>query len=79
MARKGGEQEWVGQAVVRFVIDVNEETYRGMMVGRSHITGPTQEIEGRFIGRSDGSRIKGVISWDGEHNHFEMHGEEFIR
>jgi len=65
--------------VVWFNIEVNGKTYKGVMIGRSYITGPTQEISGRFVGKGDGSRIRGIITWDGVHNHLEMYGKEYIK
>ena len=79
VANKVGELEWEGHAVVWFYIEVNGKTYEGMMVGRSHITGETQEITGKFVGKGNECQIKGIITWNGAHNHLEMHGKEYSK
>lgn len=79
VANRVGELEWEGHAVVWFNIEVNGKTYEGMMVGRSHLTGATQEITGRFVGKGDGCQIKGIITWNDVHNHLEMYGIEYSK
>lgn len=79
IAKKLDELDWEGHAVVWFNIEINGKTYKGTMVGRSHITGETQEITGRFIGKGDECRIKGIISWNDVHNYLDMYGKEYSK